>query len=46
MLYSEEYFEDEVRCGFYIPSMVKRAWAVGLDVLGEVDRICRKYNIE
>ena len=25
--------------------MIKRAWATELDVLDEVDRICRKYNI-
>lgn len=39
------YFEDEVREGFYIPSMVKRAWAAELKVLDEVDRICRKHGI-
>lgn len=43
--FPEEYFEDEVRDGFYVPSMIKRAWATELDVLDEVDRICRKYNI-
>ena len=43
--FSEKYFEDEIRDGFYIPSMIKRAWAVELEVLDEVDRICRKYNI-
>lgn len=43
--FPEEYFEDEVRDGFYVPSMIKRAWATELDVLDAVDRICRKYNI-
>lgn len=42
----EKYFEDEVRDGFYVPSMIKRSWAVALDVLSEVDRICRKYDIK
>lgn len=42
---SRRIFEDEVRDGFYVPSMIKRAWATELDVLDEVDRICRKYNI-
>ena len=36
--FPEEYFEDEVRDGFYVPSMIKRAWATELDVLDEVDR--------
>ena len=44
--YNESYLEDEVRDGFYIPSMIKRTWAVELDVLAEVDRICRKHNIK
>lgn len=44
--FPEEYFEDEVRDGFYIPSMIKRAWATALDVLDEVDRICTKHNIK
>ena len=44
--YNENYLEDEVRDGFYVPSMIKRTWAVELDVLAEVDRICRKHNIK
>ena len=39
------YLEDEVRCGFYIPSIAKRAWAAELEVLSELDRICEKYGI-
>lgn len=42
---SNSYFEDEVREGFYIPGMVKRAWAAELKVFDEVDRICRKHDI-
>lgn len=45
MEFLNSYFEDEVRDGFYIPSMVKRAWAAELKVFDEVDRICRKYGI-
>ena len=40
-----DFFRDEVRNGFYIPTAVKQAWASGLDVLGEIDRICKKYGI-
>lgn len=43
--FSDSFFEDEVRSGFYVPSMTKRGWAVELEVLAEVDRICQKYNI-
>ena len=40
-----EFFYEEVRDGFYIPSIMKRAWGAGLAILSEVDRICRKYEI-
>lgn len=46
MEFLDSYFEDEVRDGFYIPSMVKRGWAAELEVLAEIDRICTKYNIK
>lgn len=39
------YFEDEVRDGFFIPSEIKRSWAAELEVLNEVDKICRRHNI-
>ena len=37
---------DEVRCGFMIPSAIKQAWAAELEVLKEIDRVCRKHNIQ
>ena len=40
------FFEDQVREGFYVPSMIKRAWAAEMEVLSEVDRVCEKYNID
>lgn len=46
MVFPESYFENEVREGFFVPSMIKRAWAAELDVLSEIDRICRKYDIQ
>lgn len=45
MYFSDSYFEDEVRDGFYVSSMMKRAWAAQLEVLAMVDGICRKHNI-
>ncbi len=39
------YFEDEVREGFYIPGIVKRAWAAQIEVLNIIDGICKKHNI-
>ena len=46
MQFQEEYFENEVREGFFVPSMIKRAWAAELEVLSQIDRICRKYDIQ
>ncbi len=40
-----DFFRDEVRCGFYIPTAIKQAWAADLKVLSELDRICRKHGI-
>lgn len=40
------FLEDEIRDGFYIPTLGKRAWAAELIVLQEVDRICRKHHIK
>ena len=45
MNFEHEFFEDEVRDGFFVPAEIKHAWAAELEVLSEVDRICKKYNI-
>ncbi len=41
-----DYLLDEVRCGYYIPAMMKKTWANALEILGEIDRVCTKYNIK
>ncbi len=43
--FDASYFCDEVREGFFIPSIIKRYWACQLLVLKEIDRICRKHDI-
>lgn len=40
------YFEDEVRDGFYVSGMVKRSWAVQLEVLEVVDKICKRHGLQ
>ena len=40
-----EFYEDEVIEGFYVPSMLKKAWGAQMDVLNETDRICARHNI-
>ena len=43
---SIDFLRDEVRCGFYIPTAIKQAWAATLAVLDEIDRICTQHNIK
>ena len=43
--FDEAFFEGETRGGFYIAPMMKKAWAASMEVLGEIDRICRKHGI-
>ena len=45
MNHSIDFFRDEVRNGFYIPTAIKQAWACSLDVLAEIDQICTAHNI-
>lgn len=45
MEFDREFFEDEVRCGFLIPTMLKRGWAAGMVVLSDIDKICKENNI-
>ena len=42
----DSFLLDEVRCGFMIPAAVKQAWAASLEVLMEIDRVCKKHNIQ
>lgn len=45
MDFADSYFEDEVREGFYVPSIMKKAWAAQLEVLYTVQQLCKKHNI-
>ena len=45
MEFTRDFFYDEVRSGFYVPGIVKRAWGAELTILLEIDRICKKHNI-
>lgn len=41
----DSFFQDEVREGFLVEEKMKRAWAVEMDVLSEIIRVCEKYNL-
>ena len=45
MYFEESYFRGEEREGFYVSSMMKRAWAAQIEVLQVLDDICKRHNI-
>lgn len=45
MEFQDSYFESEVREGFYVSSLMKRSWAAQLEVLEDVDKVCRRHRI-
>ena len=45
MEFKKDFFDDEVREGFYVSGIMKRCWAASIEVLGEIDRVCKKHNI-
>ena len=46
LIFPESFFEDEVREGFYITSMMKRYWASQLKVLSFIAQICQRHDIK
>ena len=46
LFFPEEFFQEEEKCGHMIPAKMKHIWAEELEMLVEVDRICRKYDIK
>ena len=45
MEFQNEFFLDEVIEGFYVPGMMKRAWAAELQLLSFLDELCKKNGI-
>jgi len=43
--FPEKFFQEEVRCGFTVSSMMKSAWAAQMEVLQRVAEICKKENL-
>lgn len=41
MKLTTEFYQDEVRYGFYVPTAIKQAWGAELQILAEIDRICK-----
>lgn len=46
MNFAEEFFKREIRDGFEIDEMMKRAWAAQMEVLLVIDDVCRRNGIQ
>ena len=44
--FTHDFFENEVREDFFVPSMIKRTWAAQLTVLDDVGCAVRKHGME
>lgn len=43
--FPEDFFKKEIRCGFTVSEVMKRVWAVQLDMLHNIMNVCEKYNL-
>lgn len=43
---NDQFYEDEVREGFYIPSAIKQAWGAQIQVFNEIDKVCETLGIK
>lgn len=39
------FLDEEIRCDYKISSEMKKVWAVQLDMLKELERVCEKYGL-
>lgn len=45
MIFPHSFYEDEIRCDFLVPSMVKRTWAAQIEILSDIDRACEQNGL-
>ncbi|MEY8338002.1 LicD family protein [Lachnospiraceae bacterium 62-35] len=45
MQFAPSFFEEEVRCDYKITEKQKKIWAVEIDLVNQILKICRKYDI-
>ena len=42
----QDFLNEETRCDYLVSKEMKEIWAVELDLLSELDRVCTKYNLK
>ena len=45
MEFDPHFFEEEIRYDHVVSTTMKKVWAIELNILEEIDRICRKHGI-
>lgn len=43
--FPEDFFQEEIRCGFTVSAMMKSAWAAQMEVLQRVSQVCQKERL-
>lgn len=41
----KDFLKEEIRCDYLVTEKMKKVWAVEMDLLCELDRVCTKYDI-
>ena len=40
------FYEDEIRCDYIIPSMIKRSWAAQIQILEDLNKACKEAHLK
>ena len=40
------FYEDEIRCDYVIPSMIKRSWGAQIQILDDLNKACEKAQLK
>ncbi len=43
---SEEFFREEEQNGFWVDKKRKKVWAIGIDLLLQLDQVCKRHNLK
>lgn len=44
--FSDDFFKEEDRCGYHVSTKLKKIWAIELDLLNELLKVCQKHDIQ
>ncbi len=45
LIFSEDFFKSEIREEFLVSEMMKRCWGAQMEVLSDIDELCKKHGI-